>query len=136
MPTYTFRRPSDGAITKKKLTFDQYDQVQKGQLKVVDDDDSPLEIVFDPGSVEFTLKDGPSGGWASKALKEKKYRKDRDKVMRQREKDHVFKTRLIPNLGGQEASSWKDVQDEVRSKKGDVAASTYAPFVAKEKAAS
>jgi hypothetical protein len=55
--------------------------------------------------------------------------------MCRREKDHVFKNQLIPNLGGQEASNWSEVRDEVRAKKGVLAASTYDPLVAKEKVA-
>lgn len=136
MPTYTFKRPSDGAITKRKLSFDEYDQVRNGTLKVTDEEGSALEIVFNPGAATFVLKDGPSGGWMSKAYREKKYRGQHNQEMARREKDHVFKTRLIPNLNGQEAENWKDVQDEVRSKKGDFAASTYEPLVTKEKAAS
>jgi hypothetical protein len=54
--------------------------------------------------------------------------------MARREKNHAFKTKLIPNLNGQEASSWKDVRDEVRTQTGDVAASTYDAHVAKESA--
>ena len=136
MPTYTFQRPSDGAMTKRKLTFAEYDQVQSGALTVTDDDGEVLKLIFNPGKVGFSLKDGPSGGWMSKAMKEKKYRGQRSAEMAQREKDHVFKTKLIPNLGGVEAGSWADVRDEVRTKKGALAASTYDPLVAKEKAAS
>jgi len=134
MPTYTFKRPTDGAMTKRKLTFDEYDQVCSGRLKVLDDDGVELEIVFNPGAATFVLKDGPSGGWMSKSFRENKYRKARRQEMTRREKDHVFKTRLIPNLGGQEADRWEDVRDEVRSKMGTSAASTYDSFVAKEKA--
>ena len=136
MPTYTFKRPYDGALTKKKLTFQEYDQIKAGTLKVTDEEGVPLELVFSPGAATFVLKDGPSGGWASKALKENRYRQGHTQNMRQREKDHVFKTKLIPNLNGSEAHSWADVQDEVRSKKGVEAAKTYEPFVAKERAAS
>lgn len=132
MPTYTFKRPSDGAVTKRKLSFDEYDLVRSGALKVTDEGGVELEIVFNPGSANFVLKDGPSGGWMSKAFKEKKYRTVHTGTMIQREKDHVFKTRLIPNLNGVEGHNWKDIQEEVRSKKGEVAASTYQPFVAKE----
>jgi len=135
MPTYTFRRPTDGLMTKRKLTFDEYDQVRSGDLKVVDDEGTELEIVFNPGAVGFILSDGPSGGWMSKAMKEQKYRGGRSQEMAQREKDHVFKTKLIPNLDGQEAVSWKDVQDEVRTKKGEAAASTYNALVSKESGA-
>lgn len=136
MPAYTFRRPSDGATTIRKLSFAEYDQVQAGTLKVTDEEGTELEFVFNPQAVNFTLKDGPSGGWMSKANKEQKYRRERGQVMTRREKDHVFKTRLVPNLGGQEAATWSEVQAEVRSKGGDAAASTYDSYVAKEKKAS
>ena len=83
----------------------------------------------------FILKDGPSGGWTSKANKENKYRRYRQDVMTRRERDHVFKTRLIPNYQGQEAPSWREAQEEARSRDGDLAASTYEPHVSKESAA-
>lgn len=133
MPTYTFKR-SDGSTTKKRLSFAEYDQVKSGQLQVTDSEGAPLELVFDPSGATFVLKDGPSGGWASKALKENKYRRGRSQVMARREQDHVFKNRLVPNFEGQEAPSWKEAQEEARSKKGDLAALTYQPHVAKEAA--
>lgn len=136
MPMYTFKRPTDGAITTRKLSFDEYELLKQGTIHIADDDGVVLELIFNPGTMNFSLKDGPSGGWMSKAYKEQKYRGERDVEMKRRERDHVFKTRLIPNLGGVEAHSWADVQDEVRSKKGVDAASTYEPLVTKEKAAS
>lgn len=131
MPTYMFSR-ADGVQTKRKLTFEEYDLVKAGDLQVVDDEGQALALVFNPTGVGFILKDGPSGGWMSKGYKEKKYREDRSQAMARREMNHVFKTKLIPNLNGQEASSWKDVRDEVRTQTGDVAASTYDAHVAKE----
>lgn len=133
MPNYTFAR-ADGAQTKRRLTFEEYDLVKSGDFQVVDDEGQPLQLVFNPTGVGFVLKDGPSGGWMSKGYKEKKYREQRSQVMEKREKDNVFKTKLIPNLNGQEAASWKDVRDEVRSNVGAHAASTYDAHVAKESA--
>lgn len=133
MPTYTFSR-ADGAQTKRRLTFGEYELVKNGDLQVVDDEGHTLALVFNPTGVGFILKDGPSGGWMSKGYKEKKYREDRSQVMARREKSHAFKTKLVPNLDGREASSWKDVRDEVRTQTGDVAASTYDAHVAKESA--
>src|SRR3569832_2831804 len=118
MPHYTFRSP-DGSLTKRKLTFDEYELVRAGDFRVVDDEGATLELIFNPGSVGFVLKDGPSGGWMSKANKENGYRRERSDVMAQREERHVFKTRLIPNLEGQEAQSWSDVRDEVRRVSGE-----------------
>lgn len=134
MPTYTFRRP-DGEQTTRKLSFEEYDLVSQGNLLVTDDAGTVLELVFNPQGTNFVLKDGPSGGWASKALKENKYREGHRQVMARREKDHVFKTRLIPNYQGAEAPTWKDAQEEARSKQGHAAAITYEPLVAQEKRA-
>jgi hypothetical protein len=131
MPTYTFKSP-DGATTTRKLTFEEYDLVRAGTFQIVDDQGLALELVFNPTGVGFVLKDGPSGGWMSKANKENGYRAKRSGTMARREKDHVFKTRLIPNLQGNEASSWKDVRDEVRRVSGDAVASTYDPHVREE----
>ena len=135
MPTYTFKK-QDGALVSKRLSFAQYDAVVEGTQQMTDEEGKPLEIVFNPGRVGFVLKDGVSGGWASKANKENKYRRARNATMARREKDHVFKSRLVPNYQGQEAGSWTDVQDHVRSTKGVEAASTYDPLVSKERSAS
>lgn len=133
MPTYTFKRTTDGALLSRRLSFTEYDSVKRGDTQLVDDAGAPLEIVFNPGTVGFVLKDGVSGGWMSKANKENKFRRARGTAMASKEKDHVFKSRLVPNYKGEEAHSWADVQDHVRSTKGVAAASTYAPLVAKEK---
>lgn len=132
MPVYTFQRPSDGACTKRKLTFDEFDLIKAGHYTVTDEEGETLKLSFDPKKINFTLKDGPSGGWVSKSMRENKYRQERASVMAQREKDHVFKTRLVPNLDGKEAHSWKDVRDEVHHKKGALAASTFDRHVAQE----
>ena len=109
MPTYTFQRP-DGTTFTKRLSFADYDAIVAGDKKLVDADDNELPLVFNPGEVGFVLKDGESGGWASKAMKENKYRAERAQVMAKRERDHVFKSRLVPNYQGQEASNWSDVR--------------------------
>lgn len=131
MPTYTFRR-ADGATSTRKLSFEEYGLVKSGDFQVVDDEGQTLELVFNPTGVGFVLKDGPSGGWTSKANKENGYRQGRGAVMARREKDHVFKTRLIPNYRGEEASNWKEVREEVRRVGGDAKAATYDHHVSKE----
>ncbi len=133
MPTYTFKRTIDGALVSKRMSFAEYDSLKSGESTLVDDTGQSLEIIFNPGQVGFVLKDGVSGGWMSKANKENKFRRERGSVMAKKEKDHVFKSRLVPNYQGQEAHNWADVQDHVRSTKGVEAASTYAPLVAKER---
>jgi len=134
MPTYTVRRKTDGVFLRRRLSFVEYDAVKAGERTLTDEDGVALELVFDPGEVGFVLKDGQSGGWATKAGKENQYRKARRKEMARRERDHVFKNRLVPNVGGLEAPTWKDAQEEVRRVKGSEAASTYDKHVAKEQA--
>jgi hypothetical protein len=90
-------------------------------------------IAFNPGEVTFVLKDGESGGWQSKAIKENKYRGRRREIMAKREQDHVFKTRLIPNYKGEETGTWKDAREEARKETGAVGASTYNALVQGEK---
>jgi hypothetical protein len=133
MPTYTFRNPVSGDVLTKRLSFKDYEAVKAGEKSLVAEDGTELEIVFDPGTVGFVLKDGVSGGWASKALKENQYRRERTAAMTRREKDHVFKSRLVPNYQGKEADKWADVQDHVRTVKGETSAQTYNHLVAREK---
>lgn len=134
MPIYTFRRP-DGQEFTKRLSFDAFRAIQAGEQMLVDDDDNELELVFNPGEVGFVLKDGESGGWTSKAMKENKYRKERRQVMTQRERDHVFKSKLVPNHQGKEAHNWADVRDHVRTTEGVAAAKTYDRLVTQESSA-
>lgn len=124
MPNYTFQRP-DGSHMTKRLSFAEYDSIKTGEMKLVDSDDQELKLIFNPGDVKFVLKDGESGGWASKSMKENKYRQERRQVMARRERDHAPKTRLIPNFGGKEAHSWADVKDHVMSTRGAASAATY-----------
>jgi hypothetical protein len=133
MPTYTFRKPSDGTQISKRLTFAEYESVKAGENVIEDETGEVLEIVFNPGQVGFVMKDGESGGWTSKADKENRFRRVRSAQMARREKDHVFKSRLVPNYKGQEAHCWADVQDHVRSTSGVEAARTYNSHVARER---
>lgn len=132
MPLYTFKR-ADGETVTKRLSFSDYEACKAGALAVTDKDGGPLELMFDPGRPAFVMKDGASGGWMTKVGKEAKYRAARNQEMSRREKDHVFKSSLIPNYGGNEAHSWSDVRDHVRSVKGEASASTYDSLVGKER---
>lgn len=133
MPTYTFRNSKSGDILTKRLKFAEYEAVRSGEQEVKADDGTVLELIFDAGQIGFVLKDGPSGGWATKAMRENKYRRARSEQMAQRERDHVQKNKLVPNYGGQEADNWREVQEHVRSTKGEASARTYDPLVTKEK---
>jgi hypothetical protein len=132
MPIYTFRCP-DGQIFRQRLSIADYESVKAGEKTLLDENDNALELIFDPGSIGFVLKDGISGGWMSKAYKENAYRRHRYVEMGQKQKDHAFKTRLVPNYKGEIADRWSDVRDHVRSTKGAVAAATYDNYVNKER---
>lgn len=135
MPTYTFRK-QDGQTFTKRLTYEQFQSIRDGENMLVDDDDNELELVFSPGDVGFVMKDGVTGSWPSKVSKERKFREARRVEMTKREKDNVFKSKLVPNHKGQEAHSWADVKDHVMTTDGALAASTYNQLVAREKSTS
>lgn len=137
MPTYAIECPECGAAYDQRLTFAQYDEVKDGKSSLpCTKCGCSAQIAFRPGKVGFVLKEGESGGWASKSIKENKYREARRQVMAKREKDHVFKSSLQANYGGVETGSWKEAQEMARSEKGNEAAATYETLVQKELSAS
>jgi predicted nucleic acid-binding Zn ribbon protein len=135
MPTYSTRCEACTQEASIRLSFVDYESVKLGvkSLECTACQGKVL-LAFNPGDVTFVLKDGESGGWQSKALKENKYRGRRREIMAKREKDHVFKTRLIPNHAGVETDTWRGAQEEARKEGGDLAASTYEPLVRTEQA--
>lgn len=133
MPTYAVECHECGATYDQRLSFTQYDEVKAGKTALpCKTCGQAAQFAFSPGKVGFVLKEGESGGWASKSLKENKYRRDRREVMAKREKDHVFKSSLQANYDGVETGSWKEARELARSEKGDYAAATYDPLVARE----
>jgi len=132
MPVYTFKCPC-GKGFDKRLTFAGYDRVKEGTESVPCPDCGKLTILtFAPGEFTTILKDGESGGWASKATKENKYRSQRYVDMGKRTKENVAPTPLVPNYKGEETGTWKEAQEKARKEKGDDAASTYEPRVSGE----
>lgn len=112
------------------MTFTQYDEVRAGSHPLPCECGQGNSVIeFSPGSIGFVMKDGESGGWASKATKENGYRVKRREEMTRRERDHVFKPHLVPNYKGAEATTWKEAQEEARHDKGEAAAITYEPLV-------
>lgn len=143
MPQYTIKCNECAQSGDIRLSFEKYDSVKDGSMRLLCNTcDGKCEIVFDPSSVQFVLKDGISGGWASKAMKENAYRKVRREVLGRKERDHVFKPRLQPNFGGVETGTWKEAQEFARAeiskdldtKAANTIASSYEPLVTKEKA--
>lgn len=108
---YSSRCEGCGTGATIRLSFSEYDGLKDGSRGLTCDCGGAIKLVFDPGEVAFVLKDGESGGWASKAGKENKFRSARRRVMEQRERDHVFKNRLQPNYGGMMTETWKDAKD-------------------------
>ncbi len=134
MPTYSVRCLECGAEYPKRITFADYDKVKaKEVILACDRCHCEAELAFNPGQVAFVLKEGESGGWASKSLKENAYRARRRDVMARRERDHVFKSSLQANYDGAETGTWREAQELARREKGELAAATYDPLVTQEK---
>jgi len=111
MPLYDTQCSTCQKRDTRKLSFQQYEDVNSGAVSLGCSCGGKPELVFDPSAVSFVLKDGEAGGWISKAAKENKYRAGRRQVMAQRERDHVKPKRLVPNYNGQVAGSWSEAKD-------------------------
>ena len=141
MPTYTTLCEVCDNKASVRLSFVNYESVKLG-VKTLECGNchGKVAITFDPGEVSFVLADGPSGGWTSKAGKENAYRARRSKIMAQKTKDHVFKTKLVPNFDGQQTENWREAQEHARAtphvdSEGRAVArdvSTYAPLIKQE----
>jgi predicted nucleic acid-binding Zn ribbon protein len=112
MPTYSTKCESCGVAEDIRLSFKEYEDLKIGAKEMsCAQCEGKVSFVFAPTGVSFVLKDGPSGGWASKAMKENKYRGKRYKEMGKRQKDHAFKPHLIPNVEGKLTENWKEARD-------------------------
>jgi len=135
MPTYTINCPC-GYQGDLRMTFGEYRQsITQPTVPCPDCQATGYTLGFSrPGNLGFILKEGDTGGWASKGIKENKWRATHNQEISRRQKEHAAPpTRLIPNYQGQEADRWSDVQDHVHTTKGKEAASTYNALVFKEK---
>lgn len=139
MPLYDTRCATCSKQETRKLSFHDYESVASGAMSLECSCGGSPELVFDPSAVTFVLKDGESGGWATKAQKENKYRAARRGVMARRERDHVKPKSLIPNYNGQVANSWAEAKDaayqstyeRVKREHGDRTAASAASEAAK-----
>lgn len=114
MPTYKTQCQACQRIADKRLSFTEYDAVKAGEQALACltlTCSGNLALVFDPSAVSFVLKDGESGGFVSKAMRENAYRAKRRQTMAQRERDHVRPNQLQPNFQGQETGSWAEAKD-------------------------
>lgn len=135
MPNYQVECHECGRVEDRRLSYREYDEVKAGKTLGCTGCSKPAQLVFAPGNLGFVLKEGESGGWASKSIKENAYRKKRASVMDKRKRDHVKPRTLQPNYKGQETGTWREAQEAARRDKGDSAASTYDPLVSKERVA-
>lgn len=111
MPVYSTQCQSCQATQDRKLTYQEYDEVKAGTRTLPCSCGGSLSLGFDPSKVAFVLKDGPSGGFVSKAGKENAYRAKRRQQMAQKERDHVRPHHLIPNFEGQQVGSWQEAKE-------------------------
>ncbi len=133
MPTYQIACFECGNSKDTRLSFTQYDEMKNGSRTIsCGICGKDMSIVFSPGNLGFNLKEGDSGGWVSKSLKENNYRKKRRLEMEQRERNHVFKPNLQPNYEGVETGTWREAQELARKEKGSESAGTFESLVAKE----
>lgn len=134
MPTYQFSCLSCGSKFDIKLSFSAHTEVKEGRAtEVCKSCSGPMALEFAPGNLRMVMKEGPSGGWESKASKERKYREDRYEKMGKKQKDSHFVPTLQPNYQGEETGTWRGAQEAARKDKGDEAAAQYAPLVSQEK---
>ena len=111
MPMYSTRCEGCGASHELRLSFQDYDSVKLGtKLLECSACQGQVGLVFDPGDVKFVLKDGESGGWASKAGKENAFRAKRYIHMGKKQADHAPRTRLLPNFAGEQTETWKEAR--------------------------
>ena len=133
MPTYAVECHECGHSEDRRLSFTEYDQAKQGLVALpCPKCTCQMVLGFSPGTIGLVLKDGPSGGWASKAIRENNYRKTRRVEMTRRERDHVFKSKLVPNYKGEETGTWKEAREAARSEMGGAVAETYNPLVSRE----
>ena len=136
MPTYQIECLECGSVKDQRLAYSEYDAIKAGTRPIqCAACGLPAQIGFAPGKLGFILKEGESGGWASKSIKENAYRSKRRDALAKKERDHVFKASLQANYDGLETGSWREAQELARVEKGEDAAASYEPLVQKEQVA-
>jgi predicted nucleic acid-binding Zn ribbon protein len=90
--------------------------------------------IFIPSVPQIAFKDGPSGGWPSKANRFKDYRAKRSVEMEKRQRDrygHINRN-CLPNYQGKQTESWREAQSIAEKDRGKEAGSSFTEFVKKE----
>ena len=142
MPMYETKCEGCGSEAEMRLSFSDYDALKLGTKSLQCSGCSgKVGLVFSPGDVKFVLKDGESGGWASKASKENAYRAKRYQHMGKVQDAHAPKTRLQPNFAGEQTGTWAEARsvafDVAYKETGNLtaakeASSTYDSLVSRE----
>ncbi len=135
MPLYSVKCQVCEKQGTQKLTFAEYDEVKAGTRDVTCPHcDGWASLVFDPGNVNFVLKDGESGGWVSKAGKENSFRRKHNVEMDRRQREHARRTTLQPNFGGALTGNWKTARDAAYETRYDEVKQEHGPQVAAQAA--
>ncbi len=131
MPTYTTQCEGCGTEASIRMSMLDYESVKLG-AKTLECAacHGQAKLVFNPGNVSFVMKDGESGGFQSKAIRENAYRAKRRVEMARRTRDHVAPKNLVPNYGGQETENWREAQEHARKDGKDT--STYSPLIRRQ----
>jgi hypothetical protein len=117
MPTYHFRCPDCEDVVALRLSFKNLEKVEQGASSVVcPEHERPMERELAGTRFTAVLRDGPSGGWASKSLKELKYRRERREGIAARKRDKVQTPVLVPNVDGECYGSWQEAQNAASQK--------------------
>ena len=93
--------------------------------------------IWIPSIPQVAFKDGPTGGWPSKANHFKEYRRQQSIKMEKRQKDRYghLRTDAIPNYQGNDTGTWQEAQFQALKDKGAESAATFKDKVAAEKKA-
>ncbi len=149
MPLYTTQCKVCEQQGTQRLTFAEYDEIKASNRDVTCSHCGGwATLVFDPGNVSFVLKDGPSGGFVSKAGKENTFRRKHNVEVDRRQRNHAPRTTLQPNFGGGLTGNWKTAKDaayeatydkvkqehgaQVAAQAAQESAKTYEPLVKRE----
>ena len=131
MPTYSTRCEGCETAAETRMSFQDYESVKLGAKTLeCSTCHGKVVIAFNPGDVTFVMKDGETGGFQSKALKENTYRAKRRVEMARRTREHVAPKHLIPNYQGRETENWREAQEAARKEGGNAA--TYDPLIRRQ----
>jgi hypothetical protein len=95
----------------------------------------PCVYEFNPIGIDFILKDGPTGSWPSKGnrIKGQRIKASEAAAKRQKERFGHIRTEALPNVSGNECSSWDEARSVAAKELGPEKAKGFDFKVAEEK---